>query len=234
MNTLQYALFDNPLTEESSDRMAVIQNQDTVDMDMIIDEMVAEGTGLTRPQARAYSEKLFQLIKAHAAAGRRIKLPVVNIHSAIRGVFTGNDDRYDDTRHHVVMLVTPGVDLRRLEKEIKPEKVKGESPAPDPQDFADAATGEHNRTATPGGIASVKGYNLKFDPAEPDQGLFFVPEADSASAVRVSQFTGIKPSELHFLVPPLPAGLYRVEVRAKLHKVKTLRSGTLVESIEVV
>jgi polyhydroxyalkanoate synthesis regulator phasin len=232
MNTLQYALFDNLLTEDSSDMMAVIQNQDTVDMDMLVDEMVAEGTGLTRPQAKAYSEKLFQLIKNHASAGRRINLPVVNIHSAIRGVFAGKDDRFDPARHRVVMLVSPGAELRRLEKEIKPEKVKGESPMPDPQDFIDAATGEHNRTITSGGIATLKGYHLKFDPSDSEQGLFLIPEIDSSTSLRVLQFSAIKPSELHFLVPQLLPGAYRIEVITYVRGGKQLRTGRLPELVE--
>lgn len=233
MNTLKYALFDNPLTEDPTDFMAVIQNQETVDLEMLIDEMVAEGTGLTRPQARAYLEKLFQLVLSHAAKGRRIRLPIVNIHSAIRGVFTGKDDTYDPVRQRIVMLVSAGADLRRLEKEIKPEKVKGESPMPDPQDFTDAASGEKNRKATPGGIATLKGYYLKFDLTDPEQGLFFVPAGNPKDAARVQQFTGIKPSELHFLIPQLPAGEYRVEVRAYVRGGKKLRSGVLTDLIEV-
>ncbi len=233
MDTLQYALFDNPLTEDTTDLMAVVQGQDTVTQDNLTDEMVIEGTGLTRPQAKAYIEKLFQLIKSHAAKGRRVKLPIVNIHSTIRGVFTSKDDKFDAARHRVVMLVTPGTELRRLEKEIKPEKVKGESPMPDPQDFTDAATGERNRTATPGGIATLKGYYLKFDPADLQQGLYFVPEANPAAAVRVEQFTSIKPAALHFLIPALPLGNYRVEVRTYMRGGKQLRTGSLTDFIEV-
>lgn len=233
MDTLQYALFDNPLTDDPTDLMAVIQDPDTVDLGMITDEMVDEGTGLTRPQAKAYNEKLFQIVKSHVRKGRRVRLPIVDIHSAIRGVFKTKDDSFDTVRHRVVILVTPGVELRRLEKEIKPEKVKGASPMPDPQDFTDAATGERNRTATPGGIASLRGYYLKFDPADPAQGLFFVSADNPQTAVRASQFTNIKPSELHFQVPQLAPGEWRVEVRANVRGGKQLRNGSLADIIVV-
>ncbi len=233
METLNYALFDNPLTSDPTDFMAVVQNQDSIDLNRLVDDIVAEGTGLTRPQALAYNEKLFQLIEHYAGIGCRVNLPVASFRASIKGVFINKDDSFDPARHSVVIHVTPGPRIRAVERTVKTAKVKGASPMPDPQDFTDAATGEKNRTATPGGIAALKGFYLRFDTEDPDQGLFFVPAANAAAAVRVQQFTAIKPSELHFLVPQLAAGEYRLEVRATIRGGKNLRRGTLADIIEV-
>lgn len=78
-----------------------------------------------------------------------------------------------------------------------------------------------------------KGFYLKFDPPGTEQGLYFVPEVNPAAAVRVTQFNNIKPSELGFLVPALPAGIYRVEVRTYVRGGKQLRTGSLNDLIEV-
>lgn len=232
MDTLDYALFPNHVTPDPNDCTAVIQNQNIVDMDQIEREMTEEGTGLTLPQTKAYNEKFFQLVERHAARGERVALPLFIVRSIMKGVFRDKDDSYDSSRHSVVFNITPGPRLRKLEKTVKPVKVKAATPMPDPQDIIDGATGERNRTITPGGIATLKGYNLKFDKADPAQGLFFVPVDNAAAAVRVEQFTAIKPSELHFLVPQLTPGEYRVEVKVVMHKVKDVRSGTLMEIIE--
>jgi hypothetical protein len=234
METLKYTVIDNPMTADPNDGMALIQNQKSVYLSEIEQEMVEEGSGLTLPQTMAYNEKLFQLMERHVSRGERVILPVVIIRPTIAGAFRGKNDSYDSSRHQVRIRVSAGLRLRKLEKTIKPEKVKGSgSPAPDPQDFIDAATGERNRVASPGSIATLRGYYLKFNPDDAAQGLFFVPVENPVAAVRVKQFTGIKPSELHFLVPALPPGDYRLEVRAIIRNTKTLRSGSLAEIIEV-
>jgi hypothetical protein len=232
MGILKYMIIDNPITANPNNGRALIQDEKTVDLSDIEQEMVAEGTGLTLPQTRAYTEKLFQLIERHADNGDRIHLPVVTIHSSITGLFEGRDDVFRSPRNKVRFRVTPGLRLRNLEKTMKTEKVRGSStPTPTPLEFTDAATGEKNRIATSGGIASIHGYYLKFDSEDPQQGLFFI-SIDGTSSIRVEQFTGIKPSVLHFLIPALPLGNYRIEVRALLPGVKTLRSGTLDEILE--
>jgi hypothetical protein len=235
MGTIKYTTVDNPMTSDPNDRRAVIQDEKSVDLSDLEVEMVAEGTGLTLPQTKAYNEKLFQLIEHHADNGDRINLPVVTIHATITGPFEGQEDVFRSPRNQVRIRVSSGPRLRKLEKNMKVEKVKGGgSPTPSPQEFTDAATGEKNRVATPGGIASLRGYYLKFDPTDPLQGLFYIPVDNPSAAIRVEQFTTIKPSELNFLVPPLPPDTYRLEVRALLNKVKTLRSGSLPEIIEVI
>ncbi len=233
MDTLDYALYANETTPDPDDCRAVIQNQNSVGEEQLEQEMVEEGTGLTLPQAKAYKEKFFQLVERHAARGERINVGMFSIRSSIKGVFRNGDDSFDPTRHSVVYHITPGPRLRKLERTVKPRKVKASPPMPEPHEFVDAASGEHNRTATPGGIAVVKGAYLKFDPADPAQGLFLIPAGNPTATVRVTQFTAIKPSELHFLVPALAAGEYRVEVKAILPKLKTLRSGMLADVLEV-
>lgn len=234
METLDFALFPNETTTDPKDCRAVIQNQNSVGEEQLEGEMVEEGTGLTLPQWRAYREKYYQLIERHAAKGERINTEMYSVKSSIKGVFRSSDDSYDAARHSVVYHITPGPRMRKLERTAKPRKVKAAPPMPEPSDFTDAATGERNRMATPGGIASLRGYNLKFDLADPSQGLFFIAADNPQTVVRAEQFTHIKPSELHFLVPPLAPGEYRMEVRAKLRNTKALRSGMLTDIIEVI
>lgn len=77
------------------------------------------------------------------------------------------------------------------------EKQEGGERLPRPLDYTDLNSGELNSQATPGGMAQVTGYRLKFDPADTSQGIFFV----NGSATRVSIVGKNNPSELMFLVP---------------------------------
>ena len=206
---------------------AVIQNQETIGLDQLVDDIVAEGTGLTRPQALAYNEKLFQLIEQYVTAGYRVSLPIVTFKPSIKGVFNGQDDSFDSSRHRVAIHTSPGKRIRKTEKDIIPEKKKKKMPVPEPMVFTDIASDVKNLTATPGNIATLQGYNLKFDPADKETGVFFIPEDRPGSRIRAEQYSSIKPSALHFLVPALKPGNYRLEVKAILPGSKRPRYGPL-------
>ena len=59
---------------------------------------------------------------------------------------------------------------------------------------------------TPGGLAQLDGHRLKFDPADPAQGIFFV--AADRRETRVEEIARNRPAELILRVPPLAAGTY--------------------------
>ena len=84
---------------------------------------------------------------------------------------------------------------------------------------------------TPGGAARLVGYDLKFDPADPNQGAFFI--AADNSETRAEILIHNMPRELSFLNPALPAGVYRLQVRAILNDTPDLRVGQLEEQLTV-
>lgn len=75
-----------------------------------------------------------------------------------------------------------------------------------------------------GGIVSLVGNRLKFNPENPEEGLFFVPK--KGEAVRIRDVL-IRDRELVFQVPKeLKVGTtYAVQVRAKLYRCRTVRLG---------
>jgi hypothetical protein len=79
-------------------------------------------------------------------------------------------------------------------------------------------------------MGQITGYRLKFDPADPEQGIFF---AAGGSATRVEQTGKNSPSELMFLIPAeLAPGEYRPELRSALHNGR-LFTGILEELLTV-
>lgn len=90
--------------------------------------------------------------------------------------------------------------------------------------YEDAATGQNNTALTSGGIGTLKGRHLKFDPARQDEGIFLIA-VSTGQETRVAMVSHNKPAQLVFMVPPLAAGeVYRVAVRTRPYRVKNLRS----------
>ena len=66
-------LMENKMTGDAHQCVALISGSEVKNMDDVIDSKVAEGTGLTRPQALAYFEK------------SRATIYLINIHLFFRG-----------------------------------------------------------------------------------------------------------------------------------------------------
>lgn len=92
--------------------------------------------------------------------------------------------------------------------------------------FTDAASGEKNSLATPGGIAGLQGSNLRFNPTKVDEGLWFV-SADNPDGpgTKVSQFLKNEPAGLSFQIPSeLETGsVYGLRIQTRIKGSKVLR-----------
>lgn len=97
--------------------------------------------------------------------------------------------------------------------------------------YEDAATGRSNATLTAGTIGTLNGRHLKFDPTQQDEGIFFVI-VSTGQETRVTMVSHNKPSQLIFMVPPLIPEKYRVAVRTRPYRVKTLRTCELSHLLE--
>ncbi|MCK4341067.1 MAG: DUF4469 domain-containing protein [Phycisphaerae bacterium] len=113
-------------------------------------------------------------------------------------------------------------------------KVEAVKPSPNPIEYRDIGTDTTNDTVTVGNIGQLSGSRLKFDPAEADEGLYFV--ADAGGETKVPTVQKNKPSQLVFLVPNLVAGTYHLEVRARMGSgtsARELRIGRLDSTLTV-
>ena len=153
----------------------------------------------------------------------------------IKGVFTGATDSFDPARHRVDVGANPGGELRdAVRVAATVEKVEAVKPAPNPIEYRDIDSEETNDTITPDNIGQLSGNRLKFDPAEADEGLFFV--ATVGGETKVSTVQKNKPSQLVFLIPPLADGTYHLEVRARMASgtsARQLRIGRLDATLTV-
>lgn len=219
---IQYSLRENHLTSDPDDFLATVQSVGTYTLDDIIEQMIQMGSTLTKEDALAAMEAHYKAIIAAVQAGYNVITPSVNYGASMRGVFNGLTDNFDPSRHSIEAIAVPGKTLREAMSKASVQKQEGITPTPNPEDFYDFGSSTRNGIITPGNGGRITGHRLKFDPADPEQGVFFIGDND---AVRISTIMSNKAGELIFLIPTLPAGEYRLEVRASFGS--TTRSGLL-------
>ena len=87
-------------------------------------------------------------------------------------------------------------------------------PAPGLLQLIDHTSGEKNSILTSGGMVSVEGHSLKFDPTDPEQGIFLI--AEDSTEIKIDILGQVMPSLLMFELPStVSAGEYTVLVRTR-------------------
>jgi hypothetical protein len=195
--------------------------------------MVSQGSTVGYADIVAVLEELVVALVNLLSLGFRIHLPFANFELTIHGVFDGIDDEFDPRRHSIYISVTAGKRLRKdIRRKIQLSKDQQAPQTPNPRQYLDLESGERNQLVTPGGVGQVTGYRLRFDPDDPQQGIFFVDQ-ESRRAVRVESMIQNRKRELFFKVPSLPAGTYRIQVRAYIYSSPDVRSGELAKTLIV-
>jgi len=82
-------------------------------------------------------------------------------------------------------------------------------------------------------IAMIKGRRLRFDTEDTNQGLFFESVDNSANVVRAVEYSDMNPSKLHFLIPQLAPGEYKILVKKMSDNGKDLLVGKLGKTVTV-
>lgn len=226
---IQYALYDNRLTPDPDDRYAQVLSDRSVSLDDLADRIAATGSetlrsSVTRADVLTVLGAVNEAVRDFLAEGARVNLPFAQFSVSMQGAFADDDDQFDPARHAVVPRVQPGQALRdAFRSGVEVTKVGATRRAPTPLHYVDLVGPETDGPLTPGGMGRVDGDLLAFDPAEADQGVFFV--ASDGAETRVETFGQVAPSRLLFMVPSLASGAYRLEVRAPFGQ--ALRTGRL-------
>lgn len=212
---LKYCLIENSLAKEGKNYVALVTSPETKTLEDLIDVIIAEGTGLTRPQALAYFEKITQTVLGFLKDGHRVVTPLFAVRPTIKGTFNDADDSFDKARHSINVRLLAGKRLRGLSAEFLLVKSDISTYQPLLKKFIDAATVSVNSKATPNAIGTITGNYLQCDVLDLEQGVFFVPVNKPDTQIRAMIYSRVFPKELSFNVPALDAGEYRVLVKTK-------------------
>lgn len=231
--TINYVLFENTLTDDPSDYRAVVRPKSTAELEDVIERMVQHGSTVGKADILSVLEDYYSTVERMVLEGVNVNTPGANYRTSIRGVFEGLTDTFDPSRHQVRAVVNPGKRFRRaVEKRAQPVKKEPVRPAPTPLEYIDLSSGARDSVVTPGGMGQVTGRRLKFDPADAEQGIFFV--AEDGTETKVDLVGRNMPADLMFMVPEsLTAGTYTLEVRAVLRNRDDLRVGALEDPLTV-
>ncbi len=231
---IRYSLIENKLTADPNDLRGRVQHAATVTIQDVIQKIARPGSTVTVAEALAFWEELSQAIVNEVQAGNRFNSDLFSVSLGLEGTFDAPTDPFDPLRHALRIRTSPGVRLRKAERDLRVEQVRADPTLPILEDVEDFTTDARNDQLTPGGTARLTGDKLKFDPTDPEQGLFLV--ATNGTTTKIAKVKTNKPSEQLFVVPAtVAAGAgYRLEVRAKNPGSTNLRVGALGTVVRVV
>jgi hypothetical protein len=230
---IKYYLQPNPITSDPNDQSARVVSNQVHDVKSIIKEMLKRGTTVTEADANAVLMLFFEVVTDEVAVGNSVNLPLVNIRPGISGVFTSITDSFDSSRHVKKANATAGILLNQKMNVATVEKVAQSQPSPVLIQFLDVNTQNVNSILTVGGIGQIVGEELKFNPDNPLEGIFFIDTAGSATKATV--IANRTEGKLMFSIPStLTPGSYTLEVR-KAYGVNgnIIRAGNLQDQLTI-
>jgi hypothetical protein len=228
---IKYYLQPNNATPDPNDQSARVLPNEVLDANTIIQRMLKRGTTLTETDIKAVLNLLFDVVTDEVATGNHVNLPMANFKPSITGVFTSITDSFDPARHTRKGSISQGTMLTQKMQKAAVEKVLQGMPIPVLLEYLDINTQATNSNLTPNGIGQIVGEELKFDPAKPEEGIYFV--AENGTETKVSVLASRTEGKLVFSIPALAAGNYTLEVRRVYTKNNQVRVGTLVDTLAV-
>lgn len=208
---IKYYLQNNPITPDPNDQSARVISNQVHDLESIIKEMLKRGSTVTEADVMAVLKVFFEVVTDEVAEGNNVNLPLVNIKPSVNGVFTSATDSFDASRHITKASVTAGILLNEKMSNAKVEKTTQATATPVLIEFMDINSQNTNSILTSGGIGQIIGEELKFNPSNAAEGIYFV--ATNGTATKVAVVASRTEGKLMFSIPTLAAGRYTLEVR---------------------
>jgi hypothetical protein len=232
MAAIEYVIRKSKLSTLAGAHVASVRPGRPADMEEIIERIAEHDSTVSKPDILCVLEDFFTAIERLLLEGHNVNTPLASFRVGIQGRFKGPNDAFDPARHRIVARVSSGARLRKTVADrataIKQETSKC---SPSPNEYVDVNSGARDSALTSGGMGQLFGYRLSYDPADAQQGIFFI-SADGGEE-RVEVIGRNKPHELMFTVPVLAAGSYTLEVRTILNDNHEIRCGRLEAALTV-
>jgi hypothetical protein len=146
--------------------------------------------------------------------GFTTNLGYFSIHPNVGGVFHAPNESHDHKKHPITFRFGALAKLRALVKNIDVE-VEGIADTHGYiMEFTDITSETVNETATPMGMFTLTGYKLKVEGDHPDVGVYF-EQIGGTTKVKTGKLAENTQSKLIGVVPPCPAGYYKIVVRTQ-------------------
>ena len=203
----------------------VVHNQ-TIYTDEFLKNVLGLGSTLTLGDLKAAVEMINQGLVSELRQGNRVVLPWGSYGLAARGQVESADGHFKKGQNEFIPRLNPSKELKKALADTRAKKVRPDAPNPLPRRITDTATDLANQKLTPGGIALLKGQDLKFDPGDPRQGVFLVSQTPDRKkgkaktkpgpALRAEFYGEVNPTQISFVIPAHSkelTGTLRLELR---------------------
>jgi predicted histone-like DNA-binding protein len=200
----------------------VIHNRTVTAPDMA--ERIKDASSLTEVDVLGTIDALSSRVRAALMEGYRVRIEGLGTFSlSAQGLVDSDQVRLRPEQLDVVFRPDPAL-RRHVRAHAELRREVAVLPAPTILGFTDAAS-ERRDAYTAGNIGLLEGRQLKFDPDDPAQGVFFV-DADGHE-VRAMIYARVVDTEVHFFIPETLAGPQELLVRAQPRFTSEIRQGRL-------
>lgn len=220
--SLEYCLVDNKLTTDDNNCMARVQNVKTFGIKEITAKITGRGMSITDTEVMSVLNELSYAINSILQDGNAVSTPFVNIRPSIGGVFTNDEDVFDSSRHTIRLNTRLGTDITIDASKIKTRKVAPKTNRPSIKQVTDYQTQRIDEVLTRNAAVELKGYYMKVDPNDQEQGVFIKTDKQE---VRAHTYMLNKPSHIIFIVPQdAPEGEVQLVLKSKYRSGSCLRT----------
>ncbi|MCB0194360.1 MAG: DUF4469 domain-containing protein [Anaerolineae bacterium] len=200
-------------------------------MEDMLDLLDSHSVGVSRAILLAVFEEIHLLLVRMLLDGHKIETPIGTVGLKIKGYFPGDDARFTKDNSLEITIVPTERLTKAVVSKAKIRKKPSTVPKPDLQIYTNLAQPDSKNILTPGHMARVSGYELKFDAQDPKQGIFLRPikngnrSLPAGPSVRIEEIGLNTDRQLIFQVPAdLPVGMYVLEIKS-LFGTASMRAG---------
>ena len=232
---LKHSLVDNPLTQDTDDCRAQVQEYRYKRIEDIVSQLTVSGSILKPTECVAVINGFFKTLAVNLEEGIGFESDYLTLTHSIAGVFTDKSDRFDPARHRVKLNLRAGESLKDALRRVKVHKVKAIPALPEIETVYDWSSRTTNQTLTPGSSVDVGGELLKVtDQENSEQGVFLV-NTQKIEKIRIAYLHQNTAKKLQLSLPnTLKTGnSYKLEVRTTINGGQEVRTGVSAFTLQV-
>jgi hypothetical protein len=207
-------LYDLTLTERKDDRFGRVVTTKSLNENDLINIAVSRRTDLNPSSLRSSMELLKEIAREQIANGASVAFGLGYFSLAVNGVFIGDNDHWDSSKHNLSVRVTPTSDLRGAVNAATVDVRSMAAIGTVINSVTDVTTGEVNTRLTPGGGVNLIGSKIKIAGDNAANGIILTnQETSETTIIALNTILTNDPSKVSFVVPAtLVKGDYKLSI----------------------
>ncbi len=215
LHKIKAYLYDNLLTKDNpNDYIARTSSERSLNVKEICEAAVSRGGADVSAAAMEHATSLFLKEMAYQLCdGYSVNTGYFTAGTQIRGVFDSPKEIYNPAKHTILFQFNQGEKLRAEIPTIEVSILGVAESSSAILQVTDVKSGSVNDLLTPGRNLKITGSKIKIAGDSGDNGIFFTETSTNVrTAVDPSDYVVNNPGEVIIVIPPLSAGIYRLEV----------------------